>query len=151
MTEYKSEFEHTRNTPYLAITGELWGVFCEDFDGNWPRYNGTALYFWKQIQYKYGKGWWDTVWQFPLTPHTGPIGVLVVTTIENICQILNTQKNTHTSPLSSCYVVIVVCNMTEMTAFYSVSYDAAYIIKQGLNRTKCCLFKINIVALFDDV
>ena len=60
-------------------------------------------------------------------------------------------KNTHTSPLSSCYVVIVVCNMTEMTAFYSVSYDAAYIIKQGLNRTKCCLFKINIVALFDDV
>ena len=24
--------------------GELWGVFCEDFGENWPRYNITALY-----------------------------------------------------------------------------------------------------------
>ena len=33
-----------KDTPYLALTGELWGVFCEDFGENWPRYNGTALY-----------------------------------------------------------------------------------------------------------
>ena len=25
--EYKSEFEHTKNNPYLALTGELWDVF----------------------------------------------------------------------------------------------------------------------------
>ena len=29
---------------YLALTGELWGVFCEYLVENWPRYNGTALY-----------------------------------------------------------------------------------------------------------
>ena len=42
--KYKSEFEHTKHTPYLALTGELCGVFCEDFGGDPPRYNGTALY-----------------------------------------------------------------------------------------------------------
>ena len=36
--EYKFEFESTK------ITGELWGVFCEDFEENRPCYNGTALY-----------------------------------------------------------------------------------------------------------
>ena len=25
--------------------GELWGVYCEDLGENWPRYNGTALYW----------------------------------------------------------------------------------------------------------
>ena len=28
--EYKLERQITNHTPYLAITGELWGVFCED-------------------------------------------------------------------------------------------------------------------------
>ena len=31
-------------SPYIALTGELWGVFCEEFGENWPRYNGIALY-----------------------------------------------------------------------------------------------------------
>ena len=35
---------HKRHPPYLAPTGELWGVFWEDFEDNWPRYNGIALY-----------------------------------------------------------------------------------------------------------
>ena len=30
--------------PYLALTGELWGVFCEYLWENWLRYNVTALY-----------------------------------------------------------------------------------------------------------
>ena len=30
--------------PYLALTGLLWGVNCENFRGNWPCYNGTGLY-----------------------------------------------------------------------------------------------------------
>ena len=34
---------HKRH-PYLALTGELWGVFCEYFGENWPWYNSTALY-----------------------------------------------------------------------------------------------------------
>ena len=37
-------FRITTDTPYLALTGELWSVYCEDLGENWPRYNGTALY-----------------------------------------------------------------------------------------------------------
>ena len=42
--EHKSELSSTENTPYLALTGKLWVVYCEDFRENWPCYNGTALY-----------------------------------------------------------------------------------------------------------
>ena len=38
-----SQFVRT-DTRYLALTGELWGVYCDDMGENWPRYNGTALY-----------------------------------------------------------------------------------------------------------
>ena len=41
--KYASEVIFTKDTPYLALTGELWGVFCEDLGENWPRYKGTAL------------------------------------------------------------------------------------------------------------
>ena len=38
------------NTPYLALTGELWGVCYEDFEKkNWPRYNGIALYLFHNL------------------------------------------------------------------------------------------------------
>ena len=43
--EYESEFEYTKYTPYLILTGELWGVSCEEFGENWPRFNGTVLYY----------------------------------------------------------------------------------------------------------
>ena len=42
--EYQSNAGSTQDTPYLALTGELWGVLCEYLWQNWPRYNGTALY-----------------------------------------------------------------------------------------------------------
>ena len=42
--ELKSDFKLTTGTPYLALMGELWGVYCEDFVESWPRNNGTALY-----------------------------------------------------------------------------------------------------------
>ena len=42
--EYQSEAEPTKVTTYLALTGELCGVFLEYFgEKNWPCYNGTAL------------------------------------------------------------------------------------------------------------
>ena len=41
---YQSDAESTKDSPYLALMGELWGVFCEYFGENWPRNNGTALY-----------------------------------------------------------------------------------------------------------
>ena len=40
--EYKPELDFTKDTPYLALTGELWDVFCDDFRENWPLYHGTA-------------------------------------------------------------------------------------------------------------
>ena len=43
-TEHKSHFKLTATTPYLALTGEPWGVYYENFEENWPRYNGTRLY-----------------------------------------------------------------------------------------------------------
>ena len=43
--EYQSDVGSTKDTTYLALTGELWDVFCEYFWENWPRYNSTTLYF----------------------------------------------------------------------------------------------------------
>ena len=39
----KSEFDSTKDTPYLALTIELWGAFNEDFWENWSHYNSTTL------------------------------------------------------------------------------------------------------------
>ena len=30
---------------YVTLTGELSGVFCNDFGENWPRYKNTTMYF----------------------------------------------------------------------------------------------------------
>ena len=34
-------FELTTDTPYLTLTGELWGVYCEYYGENWPYYHVT--------------------------------------------------------------------------------------------------------------
>ena len=36
--EHESDFILTTDTPYLALTGDLLGVFCEDIGENWPHY-----------------------------------------------------------------------------------------------------------------
>ena len=41
---YRSEAEPTKDTSYLAVKGELWGIFREYFGEKWPRYNGTTMY-----------------------------------------------------------------------------------------------------------
>ena len=41
--EHQSDAGTTKHTPYLALMGELWGVFCEYLWENQPRYNDTAL------------------------------------------------------------------------------------------------------------
>ena len=43
--DHTSDLKLTTDTPYLILTGELYGVFCEDFWENWPHYNSTALFF----------------------------------------------------------------------------------------------------------
>ena len=47
--KYKWEFEPTKATPYLALTGELWDAFCDDFGENLPYYNDTMLYLWEEM------------------------------------------------------------------------------------------------------
>ena len=39
-------FALTNATPYLALTGELCGVFCELYEEKWPRYIESPLYIW---------------------------------------------------------------------------------------------------------
>ena len=53
-------FELTKDTPYLALSGELWSVFYEYFNRNWSCYKGFLLYqaWWDDIVVPY-----DTVWQ----------------------------------------------------------------------------------------
>ena len=41
---HESELVLTKETPYLTLTGELWGVYCEEFQENWLSYNATALH-----------------------------------------------------------------------------------------------------------
>ena len=36
-------FELTKDTPYLALSGELWSVFFEYFNRNWSCYKGFLL------------------------------------------------------------------------------------------------------------
>ena len=42
--EYQSDAGSTKDMPYLDLTGELWGVFCEYLWEN-SCYNGPALYY----------------------------------------------------------------------------------------------------------
>ena len=44
MAESEWDIRITTDTPYLTLTGKLWGVFCEHLRENWPHYNGTSLY-----------------------------------------------------------------------------------------------------------
>ena len=46
-------FELTKDTPYLALSGELWSVFYEYFNRNWPCYKGFLLY----LQAEDMEGW----------------------------------------------------------------------------------------------
>ena len=59
MAEHGSDFAFTKDTPYLALTGELWGVFCEDFEENWSRYNGTILYLYPPYPKDRGMLWFN--------------------------------------------------------------------------------------------
>ena len=73
MTEagYKSQFLTSKCILYLALTGELWDVFCEDLVESWPRYNSTVLYipwitwitFAVFFKYSINPGKWRSSWK----------------------------------------------------------------------------------------
>ena len=41
--EHKADFKPAKNTPYLTLSGELLGVFCEYLGENLQHYIGTTL------------------------------------------------------------------------------------------------------------
>ena len=41
----KSDIRITTDNPYVTVTGELWGIYCEELGENGPWYNGTALHY----------------------------------------------------------------------------------------------------------
>ena len=47
--EPKSDFKLTTDTPYLALTSELWGVYCDDLGEN---YNGIIALHMKSYHLK---------------------------------------------------------------------------------------------------
>ena len=46
-------YELTKDTPYLDLSGELWSVFYEYFNRNWPCYKGFLLYIYIYIYIMY--------------------------------------------------------------------------------------------------
>ena len=38
-------FALTKDTPYLAFTGKVWGTFRELYDDKWPRYIDNVYVF----------------------------------------------------------------------------------------------------------
>ena len=75
VAESESDFAITTDNPYLALSGKLWSVFCEDCGENWPRYNSTELYcistlklfliFWHFQSYNLFTLYFDNTFPFP--------------------------------------------------------------------------------------
>ena len=76
-TKRKSDFKITIDTPYLVLTSELWGVYCEDLGENWPRYDGTHSLGLHEdvIKWKHFQRYWSFVRGIHRSPvdsiHTG--------------------------------------------------------------------------------
>ena len=59
-------FELTKDTPYLALSGELWSVYYEFFNRNWSCYKGFLLYYWGNLAdtTDHGHEWLAVNWIF---------------------------------------------------------------------------------------
>ena len=62
MAERRSLIRLTKDS-YIALRGELCGVFCVDFTENWLRYNGTTLYV-SAVGLLHWEGWTRFLQQF---------------------------------------------------------------------------------------
>ena len=49
VAETKSDIRITTDTSFLALTGELCGVYWEEFEESWSRYNTTTLHLCSQF------------------------------------------------------------------------------------------------------
>ena len=81
-------FELTKDTPYLALSGELWSVFYEYFNRNWPCYKGFLLYIAAQFITTLRMALWSK--------------------LQNLNHILISQETPHTLPSWASYGVCVL-------------------------------------------
>ena len=65
-SEHKSKFKFKENSPYFAVTGKVWGAYCEDFGKDHPdsKVYGTNM----------GPIWGP---QDPGGPHVGPMNLTI--------------------------------------------------------------------------
>ena len=99
-------FELTKDTPYLALSGELWSVFYEYFNRNWSCYKGFLLYV--VAAYGLHKNWdlswcqlrhhWSqqrlSLWQ----PNVPPVMIMLASwwlTIFSVWSCINTWEPSH--------------------------------------------------------
>ena len=61
--EHKSDIKLTKDIPYLALMGELWGVYCDDLGDNWPRCISIKLWY----------VYWHTLVYFVISTHRFPM------------------------------------------------------------------------------
>ena len=75
MSGSESVFRIATDTPYLALTCELWDVYCEDLGENLQRYNGAILYIhgshthkekWRHIMARSHPFWGNPNWPWTL-------------------------------------------------------------------------------------
>ena len=45
VAQSESHLRIATNIQYIALTGEIWGTYCDGLGEKWPCYNGTVEYF----------------------------------------------------------------------------------------------------------
>ena len=112
-SEHKWKFVFTKNTPYLALMGELWGVYCENLGENWLFYTilqwlmpnmSVCIHKKHPISHPDGRAMGCLLWEFgrKLTI----LYYSTVTDAEHEC--LYSQKTPHISPWWASYGVSIV-------------------------------------------
>ena len=85
-------FELTKDTPYLALSGELWTVFYEYFNRNWSCYKGFLLYCYSRIL---GQPWLN-YWLGVCSCHSMAIMICLSCTIRHaIMNSLDTERRSY--------------------------------------------------------
>ena len=81
-TESQSDFELTKDTPYLTLTGELWGVSYDYLGNVLQRYKRAALYLLTHMKFVMSRWKYilipdrDFYWMHINKSEMGPIAIL---------------------------------------------------------------------------
>ena len=121
MAGSESDIRITTGTPYLALTGELWGVYCEDFGENRPRYNGTALYV-------------VLIISFMITNDHSTTTVVIGSRVPDLW---------HRRPELMGGKIILSLRVSPHTAYIGGAYSTPWGHRKHFRELKCCLWTPN--------